>query len=45
MYVKFNSRTLDQPAPTSSEPNGTMLYNGKYQSSVHLLGLGVSKTF
>ena len=45
MYVKFNNRTLDLPPPTSSEPNGTMLYNGKYNSSVHLLGLGVSKTF
>ena len=45
MYVRFNDRSLDLPAPTSSEPNGTFLYNGDYESHVHLLGLGVSKRF
>ena len=45
MYVMFEDRSLELPPPTGGDPNGTMLYNGDYSSSVHLLGLGVSKTF
>lgn len=45
MYVKFNNRSLDLPPPTSSDPNGTILYNGDYKANVHLIGLGVNKTF
>lgn len=45
MYVKFNNRSLSLPPPTGNDPNGTLLYDGDYKSSVHLLGLGVNKTF
>jgi long-chain fatty acid transport protein len=46
MYVKFNDRTLDQSAPTiPGEANGSPLYNGAYESNVHLFGVGVSKRF
>lgn len=46
MLVKFRDRTLASTAPTiPGEPNGSPAYNGKYQSTVHLLGIGVSKRF
>jgi long-chain fatty acid transport protein len=51
MYVKFDDRTLNidpsftHSAPYTDETNGTSAVNGTYESSVHLLGLGVTKKF
>jgi long-chain fatty acid transport protein len=51
MYVKFDDRTLNidpsfaHSAPHTGETNGTSAVNGTYKSSVHLLGLGFTKTF
>lgn len=53
MYVKFDDRTVDRPAGSflaelgagGSDPNGTDAYNGEYESSVNLFGLGVTKKF
>lgn len=45
MYVMWKDRSIDQPAPTSGEPNGTALYNGDYESNSHLLGVGLNKRF
>jgi long-chain fatty acid transport protein len=45
MYVALRDRSLDLPPPTSSEPNGTSLYDGDYEADVHLVGLGISKRF
>lgn len=47
MYVQFDERTIesDQAAVAGQELNGTTAVNGTYDSSVHLFGLGVTKTF
>ena len=47
MYVKFEERSISQPVwdTTTTEFNGTSAVNGDYESSVHLFGLGISKTF
>ncbi|MES9971512.1 MAG: OmpP1/FadL family transporter [Candidatus Thiodiazotropha sp.] len=49
MYVKFDDRSLNiDPAfvhTDASETNGTSAVNGDYESSVHLLGIGVKKRF
>jgi long-chain fatty acid transport protein len=47
MYVKFDERTIDSStqAVAGQEMNGSTAVNGNYDSSVHLFGLGVTKTF
>ena len=47
MYVKFNDRSISQPTwePDTTEFNGTSAVDGDYESSVHLLAIGVNKTF
>jgi long-chain fatty acid transport protein len=50
MYVWLKDRRVDAPSgsfnfPANTDPNGTDAYNGKYQSSAHVLGLGVSTRF
>ncbi|MBI2780104.1 MAG: porin [Gammaproteobacteria bacterium] len=53
MYVRFDDRnyvstTPFTPSPSSvasQDPNGTVAYNGKYENSAQLLGLGVTKRF
>ncbi len=53
MYVKFDDRTLNSTKTAADnnavlgypETNGTTAVNGTYESSVHLLGLGVTKRF
>ncbi|MCU7905125.1 MAG: OmpP1/FadL family transporter [Candidatus Thiodiazotropha sp. (ex Epidulcina cf. delphinae)] len=47
MYVKFDERTIDSPTPAvaGQELNGTAAVNGSYDSSVQLLGFGVTKRF
>ncbi|MET0066386.1 MAG: outer membrane protein transport protein [Candidatus Thiodiazotropha sp.] len=47
MYVKFDDRTIDSdtPAVAGQELNGTTAVNGTYESSVHLFGLSLTKTF
>ncbi|MET0027422.1 MAG: porin [Candidatus Thiodiazotropha sp.] len=47
MYVQFEDRTIDSdtPAVAGQELNGTTAVNGTYESSVHLFGLGLTKTF
>lgn len=48
MYVRFDDRNYNSSVPFGtygSDPNGTAAYNGKYESHVHLFGLGVSKSF
>ncbi len=46
MYVKFDDRNYASTTLVSSpDPNGTAAYNGKYENSAHLFGLGVTKRF
>ena len=48
MHVRFEDYNHNQPFgyfTEAGEPNGSFLYNGEYDSSVNLFGLGVSKTF
>ncbi len=50
MYVKFDDRTIDtattsHPELSYSETNGTQAVNGTYESSVQLIGLGITKKF
>jgi long-chain fatty acid transport protein len=48
MYVDFEERTIESSKPAVAdgrELNGTTAVNGTYDSSVHLFGLGVTKTF
>ena len=53
MYIKFDDRTINQP-PNSyalrlqsgdTDPNGTDAYNGTYESSALIVGIGFTKTF
>jgi long-chain fatty acid transport protein len=45
MYVKFKDYTHVGGAPVGTEPNGSFLYDGDYESSVHLFGVGATKHF
>ena len=46
MYVMVDDRTFNTAtAPNPADPNGTSLYNGTYESSVNLLGIGLSTKF
>ena len=56
MYVKFNNRTINQPAGSyqnrivssggaDTDPNGTDAYNGTYESNATMIGIGFTKTF
>ncbi|MCB1722852.1 MAG: porin [Gammaproteobacteria bacterium] len=48
MYVKFDDRTLNSATPFGtygSDANGTSAYNGTYETTVHILGIGLSKSF
>ncbi|MCU7914778.1 MAG: outer membrane protein transport protein [Candidatus Thiodiazotropha sp. (ex Gloverina cf. vestifex)] len=47
MFVKFDERTINSTtaAVIGQETNGTTAVNGTYDSSVHLLGLGVTMHF
>lgn len=53
MYVKFEDRTINQPAGSffsnigsgNPEANGTDAYNGTYESSATIVGIGFTKTF
>lgn len=48
MYAMVDDRDYVSTRPFGtygSDPNGTAAYNGKYESSAHLLGFGVSKKF
>ncbi|WP_455199637.1 OmpP1/FadL family transporter [Kaarinaea lacus] len=52
MYVKFDDRTINQStsyvqrvAGGDTDPNGTDAYNGTYESSATVIGIGLTKTF
>lgn len=48
MYVKFDDRDYASTVPFGAygtDPNGTSVYNGKYEGSAHLFGAGVTKKF
>jgi long-chain fatty acid transport protein len=51
MFVKFDDRSLNadpsfvHAPPNENESNGTSAANGDYESTVHILGLGVKKNF
>lgn len=51
MYVWLDDRSISSSnsflagLPANTDPNGTDAFNGKYQSSAHLLGIGVSTHF
>ncbi len=48
MYVLVDDRTINQPAwnpLANSDPNGTGVFNGEYETDIHLLALGVSTKF
>lgn len=52
-YIKFDDRVINQPAGSyqsrlvagDTDPNGTDAYNGTYEASAILLGIGFTKTF
>jgi len=44
MYVDVDERNFSGGAFTG-EPNGTALYNGKYESDVNLIGVSISTSF
>ncbi len=46
MYVHFENNNYSSNTPfTGGDPNGTSALNGKYESHVHLFGLGLTKVF
>ena len=46
MYVNVDTRTINSSTPlTTSDPNGTVLYNGKYATDLHLIGLSLATKF
>jgi len=53
MYVKADDRTISAPANSfltgvaggNTDPNGTDAYNGTYQLTAHLFGVGVNTQF
>jgi len=46
MYVMVDDRTFNTTTPANpADPNGTLLYNGTYESSVNLLSIGLSTKF
>lgn len=44
-YVLGQERSIDNPPPTSTDLNGTSVFNGTYKSSALLYGLSVSRSF
>ncbi|VAW95099.1 hypothetical protein MNBD_GAMMA21-1638 [hydrothermal vent metagenome] len=45
MYVDVDDRVINSSTAAGAEPNGTLAYNGKYESEVSLIGVSISKTF
>ena len=46
MLASFKDKTLRASGFTRlGEPNGSLLYNGDYETTVHLFGIGLNKTF
>ncbi len=48
MYVLFDDNNYQSSRPfnpLAPDPNGTSAINGKYESSVHIFGVGVNKSF
>ena len=45
MYVTVDDRVINSTTAPGAEPNGTLAYNGKYESEVNLVGLSISTTF
>ncbi|MCU7959354.1 MAG: outer membrane protein transport protein [gamma proteobacterium symbiont of Bathyaustriella thionipta] len=46
MYVKVDDRNYKgKKTFTGGDVNGTSALNGKYETSVHLFGLGINKSF
>ena len=52
MYIKFDDRTINQTTSYASriasgdtDPNGTDAFNGTYESSALIVGIGFTKTF
>ena len=46
MLVKFKDKSFRSTvAPSATQVNGTMAYNGDYSTTVHLFGIGLSKRF
>ncbi len=45
MLVKFADKSFRSTTAPVTDPNGTLAYNGDYKTTVHLLGIGLSKRF
>lgn len=46
MIARFKDKSLRASGfTTPGEPNGSLLYNGDYETTVHLLGIGLNKRF
>ena len=45
MLVRFRDKSFRSTTVSTSDPNGTLAYNGDYSTTVHLFGIGVSKRF
>lgn len=45
MLAKFNDESFRGTRPFTGDPNGTFRYNGDYETTVHLFGIGLNKTF
>ncbi len=45
MLVKLKDKSFRSSTVPTTDPNGTLAYNGDYKSTIHLLGIGLSKRF
>ncbi len=45
MYVTVDDRTINSTKLPAPEPNGSLAYNGKYETTVNLLAIGITKSF
>ncbi len=45
MYVKLDDRNFQSSTIPTTDPNGTLAYNGLYKTTVNLLAIGITKDF
>ena len=45
MYVDVDTRNVNSSTGFAGDPNGTTLYNGKYETDLYLIGLSLATTF
>lgn len=45
MYVDIDTRNVNSSTGFTGDPNGTVLYNGKYETDLYLIGLSLATKF